>query len=193
MSLFLGWSNHGKPLTIRATHLYSTSSSLELVPSSIQLLTPPEVKPLTPPVRARRPTHLTEISRGSQSWFGLLILSLASRTNTRSPNSRLGRDHLRCLSRSQGVLPSACRRYREITSPESVGIQARMGHRSPAPCQVCSRVPFRLLAFASATFAHSPRLICADHQLGTIQQLIPQMVVIVLLRLCVLIWMVRCR
>ena len=56
---------------------------------------------------------------------------LASRTNTRSPNSMLCRHHLRPASRSQRVLPSSPRQCREVTTPGRARIQARRGHRSP--------------------------------------------------------------
>ena len=86
--------------------------------------TPAEERPITTPVRAWWPTCLTPTSRGSQSCFGLLILSPASRSNTQTRGS----DESICdPPRSQRVLPSAPRRCREIMSPESVGIQARMG------------------------------------------------------------------
>ena len=84
-------------------HLMSTGHRLGHFPT----WTPAKFNPMTAPVRAWWPAYQTSIARGSPFCLRLLILSIASRTNTRSPNSGVGRDHLRPVSRSQGVLPSA--------------------------------------------------------------------------------------
>ena len=159
MSLLFGWSSHGKP--INSNH----HSVLQFVLSGSRV---GELRPLTPP--EVKPTHPTSTSRGSQSCFGLLILFGFSDKHPLSKLMARTRPLATRLSVSPRVLPSAPRRYREVMSPENVGIQARMvssfASLIPSVLSSCIRTGRLCLSidpfdFCSPT-AHNPRMVSAS-------------------------------
>ena len=98
----------------------------------LPIVTLAEVKPLTAPVRTWWPTNLTSMSRGSQSCFGLLILSLASRTSTLQTR---GSDETTC---DPSLVPKqSCR-------PHHVGnAQSRLQNMSILQCHAESFLELR--------------------------------------------------
>ena len=177
MSLLFGWSSHGKP--INSSH----HSVLQFVFSGSRV---GQLRPLTPP--EVKPTYPTSTSRGSQSCFGLLILFGFS---DKHPLSKL-MARTRPLATRLSFPQESCRLHlADIVRsrlPRMLECKQEWGHRSPASYQACSRAAFGLVAFVSQLI----RLISV-HQLRTIQEWFPQVVVILLPCLWELMLMVRCR
>ena len=89
-------------LGIRATHLYSPRVLWKSFRAASNFGAG-RVKPMTAPVRAWWPARLTSMSRGSQSCFGLLILSHVTNKPTLSKLEALTRPFATRLSFPRGL------------------------------------------------------------------------------------------